>query len=310
MSENLVPFGTTSQRQGDMASDVKSKPQFDQIVYDSGLVRIGAFRCHPANPSFQDSGPAQNYCFVFPRTAVEIQHEHEVPFVANSNVVTFYNSGQTYSRSAISPEGDNCDWFGVESHLVREVVREFDRRVDDHPERPFQVTRGWADSSTYLLQRNLFSRATSGEFLEPLAIEETVLDLLIRVVNSVYSGLRRATPLRISTKQRDIIRDVETILSRDPEERLALKDIASSVGSSPFHLCRLFRNVTGMKLHQYRLRFRLRAGLTEVVESANSLTDIALRTGFSSHSHFTESFRNEFGATPSTLRTMRTEKRA
>lgn len=307
MSENLVPIGMTSRPQNDMANDVASKPQFDQIVFDSGLVRIGAFRCHPANPSFQDTGPARNYCFVFPRTAVEIQHEHEIAFVANSNVVTFYNSGQNYSRNAISPEGDNCDWFGVESHVVREVVRIFDPHVDDYPERPFQVTRGWADPSTYLLQRTLFSRATSGEVLAPLGAEETVVELLTRVVNSVYSGLRRATPLKISTKQRDIIRDVETILSRDPEERLALKQIASSVGSSPFHLCRLFRKVTGMKLHQYRLRFRLRASLSEVVESARPLTDIALQTGFSSHSHFTESFRNEFAVTPSALRDERSK---
>ncbi len=279
--------------------------QFDQILYDSGLVRIGAFRCHPAHPSFQNTGPAQNYCFVFPRTAVEIQHEHEAAFVANPNVVTFYNSGQNYSRNAISPEGDCCDWFGLEPHIVREVVRTFDRRVDEHPERPFQVTRGWADSSTYLLQRTLFSRSASGERLEPLLVEETVLELLSRVITSTFSlsGTRR--PLRISVKQRDIIHDVETILSCDPEERLALKDIAASVGSSPFHLCRLFRQVTGMKLYQYRLRFRLRAALTAVVESADPLTDIALQTGFSSHSHFTESFRNEFGTTPSNVRTMK-----
>ncbi len=279
--------------------------QFDQILYDSGLVRIGAFRCHPANPSFQDTGPAQNYCFVFPRTAVEIQHEHEAAFVANPNVVTFYNSGQNYSRNAISPEGDCCDWFGVEPNIVREVVRAFDRRVDDHAERPFQVTRGWADSSTYLLQRTLFSRAAGGKLLVPLLVEETVLELLRRVITSAYSLVGTTPPLRISAKQRDIIHDVETILSSDPEERLALKDIAASVDLSPFYLCRLFRQVTGMKLHQYRLRFRLRAALTEVVDSGSPLTDIALQTGFSSHSHFTESFRNEFGMTPSNVRTMK-----
>src|ERR1700746_2329695 len=131
--------------------------RIDQVVFESGLVRIGAFRCHPEHPSFHDTGPIENYCFVFPRTAVEIQHEHEPAFVANPNIVTFYNSGQGYVRTPISPEGDHCDWFGVESELVRDVVREFDSRVDDRPERPFTLSRGWSDAPTYLLQRHLFT---------------------------------------------------------------------------------------------------------------------------------------------------------
>jgi len=278
--------------------------QLDRIVYETGFVRIGAFRCHPAHPSFQDSGPAGNYCFVFPRTAVEIQHEHEPAFVANPNIVTFYNSGQSYLRNAISPKGDHCDWFGVDSQLVRDVVRTFDPRVDDRPERPFLLTRGCADASTYLLQRSLFARVATGETVEPLAVEETVVDLLDRVVRSTY-GCRHSYPPKVSSSQRIAIHDIETILSRRPEQRVTLKVIAREVGLSPYHVCRLFRWVTGSKLHQYRLGLRLRAALTEVVESARPLTDIALDAGFSSHSHFTDSFRHAFGVTPSVARTVR-----
>lgn len=278
-----------------------SQNGFDRIVFESGLVRIGAFRCHPAHPSFQDTGPAKNYCFVFPRTAVEIQHEHEPAFVANPNVVTFYNSGQAYWRNAISPRGDHCDWFGVESQLVRDVIRPFDACVDDRPERPFVLTRGWADASTYLLQRSLFARVASGEEIEPLAVEETVVDLLDRVVRSTYA-CRRPSHSTITSSQRDTIHDIETILSKRPEEHMTLRGIAREVGLSPYHVCRLFCRVTGTKLHQYRLRLRLRAAVTEVVESTRSLTDIALDAGFSSHSHFTDSFHREFGVTPSMAR--------
>src|SRR5581483_112857 len=64
-------------------------PSFsDVIVFESGLVRIGAFRCDRGYPGFHDTGPASHDCFVFPRTAVQIEHEHAPPFVANPNVVT------------------------------------------------------------------------------------------------------------------------------------------------------------------------------------------------------------------------------
>lgn len=285
--------------------DTNRSSEFDRIVYDSGLVRVGAFRCHPEHPSFQDTGPAMNCCFVFPRTAVEIQHEHEAAFVANPNVVTFYNAGQSYWRRAISSKGDHCDWFGVESQVVRDVVRTFDRRADDRPERPFLLSRGLADSSTYLEQRSLFAEITAGHLIDALRMEETVMELLARVVGSSYANCAPRPPSKVSSRQRDAIHYAETLLSGNPAERVTLQCLASKVNLSPYHLCRLFRQVTGIKLHQYRLRFRVRAALSEVMESHRPLTDIALDAGFSSHSHFTDSFRSEFGATPSRMRISR-----
>ncbi|MBI3477926.1 MAG: helix-turn-helix transcriptional regulator [Acidobacteria bacterium] len=245
---------------------------------------------------------------MFPRTAVEIQHEHEPAFVANPNVVTFYNSGQQYGRNAISPEGDLCDWFGVDAKVVRDAVRTFDRRVDDRPERPFLLPRGCAESSTYLLQRNLFTRVVRGEGVEPLAVEETVIELLDQVMLSTYAPLASLVSPQVSARQRATVHDIETILSQHTDEPVTLTSIACRLGLSPYHVCRLFRQVTGTKLHQYRLRLRLRVALAAVLESTQPLIDIALDTGFASHSHFTNSFRHEFGMTPSMVRTARPSK--
>lgn len=282
-----------------------TQPQFDQILFESELVRIGAFRCHPEHPSFQDSGPAENYCFVFPRTAVAIQHEHEPAFVANPNVVTFYNSGQSYRRSAISPEGDHCDWFGVDRGLVRDAVRAFHPWIDDVPDSPFQLTHGWTNASTYLLQRNLFAQVSAGAALDPLTIEETVVHLLDQVVRSAHTGSGLPPAAKVSAKQRAAVHDIETLLSMRPDQPVTLKHIAREVNLSEYYVCRLFRRVTRMRLHQYRLRFRLRVALSEVMESARPLTDIALDSGFCGHSHFTDCFRHEFGATPSRVRATR-----
>jgi AraC-like DNA-binding protein len=279
--------------------------QFDQIVFDSRLVRIGAFRCDPSHPSFQDTGPAENYCFVFPRTAVQIQHEHEYAFVANPNVITFYNAGQSYRRNAISPKGDQCDWFGVEPSYIRDVMRTFDQRVDERAERPFVLTRATSNASTYLLQRNLFTQVANSAIVDVLAVEEAVLDLLDRVIKNAYGISSQRVPSEPGSRQRAIVHDIEMIVSAGLGEALSLKDIADQVGLSAFHVCHLFRQVTGTRLHRYRSSLRLRMALTEILESGRPLTDIALDAGFSSHSHFTSAFRCEFGVTPSWLRVVR-----
>jgi AraC family transcriptional regulator len=276
---------------------------FDRIVFDSGLVRVGAFRCDPTNASFRDSGPARNFCFVFPRTAVQIQHEHEPAFVANPNVVTVYNRGQPYIRNPISPNGDRCDWFAADVDIVRDVVRTFDSNVDTRPEAPFRITHGWSDARTYLLQRRVFDLASRSRPDDALAVDELVVALLDNVVRSTYRT-RQLTP-PINARQRDVVRHLECILSARWGERLMLRTIASEVGTSVYHLCRLFRRATGNTLHQYRQKLHLRGSLESVVETERPLVDIALEAGFSSHSHFTSSFHREFAHTPSNIRKQR-----
>jgi AraC family transcriptional regulator len=276
--------------------------EFDRIVFESGLVRVGAFRCDASHPSFHDSGPARNCCFVFPRTAVEIQHEHERAFVTNPNVVTFYNRGKTYRRNPVSREGDRCDWFGVDNDVVLDVVRTFDPKQEFRPESPFRLTRGWSNANTYLAQRQLFERLASNAVTDPLRVEETVLGLLEQVVRSAY---RKPELLNFhigNLRQREIVHHVEFVLSERWADCLSLCDLANEVGVSVYHLCRIFRRATGVTLHQYRQKLRIRWSLEDVTSSTRPLVDIALDAGFSSHSHFTNSFYREFGHTPSDLR--------
>jgi AraC-like DNA-binding protein len=57
-----------------------------------------------------------------------------------------------------------------------------------------------------------------------------------------------------------------------------------------------------MPIHRYLTRLRLRAALERLAGGVHDLTALALEIGFSSHSHFTDVFRREFGRTPSAVR--------
>ena len=273
---------------------------YDQVVFDSGSVRVGAFRCDRSHPSFQNTGPIQNWCFVFPRTAVEIERDGERAYVSNPNNVNFYNKGQVYVRNAISAEGDRCDWFGVDLGIVQDVVGCFDSGLEARPERPFRFARRWSDAQTYLLQRRLFEQVSDGAVVDPLAVEEAVIALLERVVAAAYGV---CVPRHSNYEgQNDVVHHLEQVLSEHWAEDITLADIAREAGMSLYHVCRMFRSATGTTLHQYRHELRLRWSLEGVIESRRPLVDIALDAGFSSHSHFTNSFRRQFAVTPSQVR--------
>ena len=113
------------------------------------------------HPCFNDSGPTEMHCFVFPRTAVWIQHEGRAPFVADPNVVPLYNPGQPYRRERISAAGDQTDWFGVAPRVLREMVATRDPRAADS-DTLFRFDAAPAGADTYVAQRQVVTALGSG----------------------------------------------------------------------------------------------------------------------------------------------------
>lgn len=77
---------------------------------------------------------------------------------------------------------------------------------------------------------------------------------------------------------------------------------ARAVGLSPRRLESLFRENLGLPPAAYAQSLRLQAARRMVTDTRHSLTEIALRTGFSSQSALSRAFRQHFGTPPSALR--------
>jgi AraC-like DNA-binding protein len=135
-----------------------------------------------------------------------------------------------------------------------------------------------------------------------LYVEEAVLSILGDVSRLAYlhNGLVKR-PQR-QGRDTDLVESARDAIARQFTENLSLSDIAAAAQSSVFHLARTFKARTGFSLHAYRNQLRLRAALERMRDPQVDLIDIALDLGFSSHSHFTETFRRSFGKTPSAVR--------
>jgi AraC-like DNA-binding protein len=250
----------------------------DRILLDTGVVSAGEFRCPVDHPRFEDTGPTKQYCFVFPRNACWIEHEGSPPFVADSTVVPLYNQGHPYRRGVISVDGDRTDWFGVAPVVLRQMVATLDPHRAGRTDSLFPTSFVAASAESFLAQRVVFHHLRSGTPPDRLQVEETVLTLLGDVLERGREHLNRA------------------YLQQE-----GIADVAAAVGTSEFHLCRLFRRATGSSLHGYRNDLRLRRSLEWLHNGADILT-IALEAGFSHHSHFTAAFHRAFGVPPSEFR--------
>jgi AraC family transcriptional regulator len=273
-----------------------------RLIHQGTFFSIGQFRRGPKHAKFGGMHQIGGTLVVFPRTSVTITHAGQEAVVADPNTVMFYNDGQVYSRGKLSEEGDLCEWFGYDSSLVTEAIRSFDETVNDHPCQPFQFSHGPSDPTSYLLQRLVVDHVLSKPQPDDLFIEEAVLFILQQVIRNSYRQRGTAQIRKKGSSDREVADALQKTLALYFGQNPSLEQLAGQLNYSPFYLCRIFRNHTGMSIHRYLTQLRLRASLEYVTQSGMDLTRLSIQLGFASHSHFTEAFRKTFGLPPSLLR--------
>jgi len=95
-----------------------------------------------------------------------------------------------------------------------------------------------------------------------------------------------------------ILQRVLDKMRADLATNLDLHTIAAESGYSRTHFLRTFRASTGYSPHQWLTHLRIEEAKTLLQKASNSLIDIALDCGFSSHGHFSNIFRRIVGITP------------
>ena len=149
----------------------------------------------------------------------------------------------------------------------------------------------------YLRLRLLQQAARGGDFL---GVETLGGELLAAVADRAVGSPRlfREGLLRWYAERVEAARER---LERDYAEPHSLVSLAASVGMSPFHFARVFRELTSLPPHRYLLRMRLERAW-ERLRAGSSVTEACFATGFSNLSHFIRSFRAAYGLSPSKMR--------
>ena len=103
-------------------------------------------------------------------------------------------------------------------------------------------------------------------------------------------------------KLRQAVALIDHHLSDEEEGRVALRAVARAVRMSYFHFSRAFKQSMGMTATNYIAERRIERAKKMLEETELPISEIALRSGFSSQSHFTTAFRRLAGATPKAFR--------
>ncbi len=119
-----------------------------------------------------------------------------------------------------------------------------------------------------------------------------------RLLDNIIDPGRRAPDASRSVDTR--IDKVVQLIKDDISQSYSIEELAARVNLSPTRLVHLFKEQTGVPIRRFRQWNHMKA-VAACVAAGGTLTEAALRAGFSDSAHFSRAFRNMFGLKPSLL---------
>lgn len=80
--------------------------------------------------------------------------------------------------------------------------------------------------------------------------------------------------------------------------KLSLEELAAMAHFSPFHFARLFKESTGLAVHQYVIERRVLRSRQLLEEGELTIAEVASAAGFADQSHLNRHFKQRFQVTP------------
>jgi AraC family transcriptional regulator len=284
-------------------SNARENPLAFRALYDGPLVRVEDYSCR-----FTRGGPGGEECsdlsqVVLVRRGAFCRHFGRRSVLADANQAVFFSGGAAYRVSHPADCGDRGTVLTPAPEALSDILREFDHDGDICAEHPFPFLTGPCDAGLFWRHHELVRRLPHSA--EPLWAEETALRLVADLVSAAFAQCdlpRRPRRQETVAAHAERVEAAKSYLAGRVGERTTLGEAARAAGASPFHLARAFRQQTGVPVHRYLVRLRLRTSLERLAEGAHDLAALALELGFDSHSHFAAAFRREFDRTPSEVR--------
>jgi AraC-like DNA-binding protein len=263
-------------------------------LFASDIFRIGRWRC-VVGPEESTAVQTQRWPMMsFTHAGAFVVHSAGRSSVIDPTCALLISPGVPYRMSRHIGECSRGAYVLVRPDVFRDVSGS-----GTFAPRGFSEIEGPSSTRSYLLQRALLDRLAAESAPDALEIDEMGMALLDAALSPAADDEEITVRRR---RQHATIQRVRALILEHLAEPMKLDAIARAADLSPFHLCRVFRRITGRTLHRYRTILRLRMAVDRLTEGGAEIAQLSLDLGFSSHSHFTAAFRKEFGMSPSKMR--------
>ncbi len=148
--------------------------------------------------------------------------------------------------------------------------------------------------SATALAKRLYQEFRTPDSLTPLLMEGLTLELFVALGRTQTAQCELAPPRWLKT--------AHAFLHAHFTESLSLESIAVAAGVHPSHLARGFRQHYHCTIGDYIRKLRVERACTLLTRTKPCLAELALELGFADQGHFSRTFKQLMGLTPTAFR--------
>jgi AraC family transcriptional regulator len=220
-------------------------------------------------------------------------------------------TGTTRSGNiAIIPAGSSARWdiFGpvdvVQLYLPQTTLERVAAEADNGSPVELLERTGHPDPIT---SRLLLSAADilEGSGALDVLFRQQLMELLATRLVVAHAGSQANIPPVTGGLAPKVLRRAIERLRSDSDTDVSLAALAADAGLSRFHLCRAFKESTGLSPHAWLRQHRLEQAMSMLRDTEESVASIAVALGYSSQTAFAAAFRKLTNETPSNWRRQR-----
>lgn len=208
----------------------------------------------------------------------------DIVIVSSNNMHRIYNiKGEEYERIVININDDFFEDFGCVQYaeIFKTRTEGGGNLLDGEPVRKSEIFPTIKRLETYINQNDIKNRI---------------------VVRCIFIELMHMlSEIKVSDRgevHNETVKGVISYINENLGEPLRIDTLSEAFYISKYHLCRIFREYTGVTLKHYITCKRLLA-VQNICREGKSLCDAAYEAGFSSYSAFYKAYVKENGCAPS-----------
>jgi len=151
--------------------------------------------------------------------------------------------------------------------------------------------------NTLILQKRLIERQ------KKIIYEKEEKERLRKKMEQIaaFLKLEKYSDIDLHPRQK-ILKKVQDFIQRNYQHQVRLEDIAKICCLTPNYLCSLFREETGLTLHQYLFKIRMEKAKQFLENSDLSIKQVSYKVGYKDPNYFSRTFKKNTGLPPTRYR--------
>jgi AraC family transcriptional regulator len=276
-------------------------------LYKSDFYRILDFKCKCKDCSTSKPEHSESFSISFVRKGNFLfnVYKHSLDSYTGCVLITKPWYERTVTHTHAIP--DECTIFDFTQPFfdeIKESYNTFHFLVNNDVHASLVKT----DAAAEVLHRRVLLQVCSNT-TEKLKMDSMVMDIIENIFGKI-NDYKHPHQLPISLKKYHLttIETAKEYILLHYQNDISLVELARHCHVSPFYFSRIFKQITAYSPYQFLTAVRLKNAALLIKETTAPIVDIALQAGFNSIEHFTTSFTQKFGSSPTAYRSSKNNR--